>query len=155
MQQKLIDGVVVVKLRKIADERGHLMEILRNDDPHFEKFGQVYITTNYPGVVKGWHYHAKQTDFATCVHGMIKMALYDARNGSPTFGTVNEFFIGEHSPIAVKIPAGVYHGWKGISHYPSITVNTVTEVYNYENPDEFRKDWKDPEIPYDWDIKMG
>lgn len=155
MAQKLIEGVKVVNLRKIVDERGHLMEILRNDDPHFIKFGQVYITTNNPGVIKGWHYHKKQIDFAACVHGMIKMALYDAREDSPTFGLVNEFFLGEHNPIAVLIPAGVYHGWKGISTYPSITVNTVTEVYNYENPDEFRKPYNDPSIPYNWDIKMG
>lgn len=155
MAQKLIHGVKVIQLRKIADERGHLMEILRNDDPHFIKFGQVYITTNNPGVVKGWHYHKHQTDFAVCVHGMIKMALYDAREGSETSGTVNEFFLGEHNPIGVLIPAGVYHGWKGISSYPSITVNTVTEVYNYSDPDEFRKPFNDPSIPYHWDIVMG
>jgi len=155
MPQKLIDGVVVVPLRKIADERGHLIEILRCDSPHFEKFGQVYITTNNPGVIKGWHYHKKQTDFACCVHGMIKMALYDAREDSPTFGLVNEFFLGDHNPIAVKIPPGVCHGWKGIATFPSITVNAPTEPYNYEEPDEFRRPYDDPEIPYDWEIRMG
>jgi len=52
-----IEGLQVTNLRTIPDERGWLMEILRNDDDIFEKFGQVYMTTAYPGVVKGWHYH--------------------------------------------------------------------------------------------------
>ena len=49
----MIEGVKVKKLKVIPDERGRLMEILRNDDECYEKFGQVYMTTNYPGVVKG------------------------------------------------------------------------------------------------------
>jgi len=64
-----IDGVQITPLRVIPDERGWLMEILRCDDPHFHAFGQVYMTTAYPNVVKAWHYHRKQTDNFTCVSG--------------------------------------------------------------------------------------
>ena len=75
----MIDGVVVQPLRLIPDERGYLMEMLRSDDPVFERFGQSYVTAVYPGVVKGWHYHRKQTDHFVCVHGMAKVVLYDGR----------------------------------------------------------------------------
>ena len=74
-----IEGLQIKNLRVIPDERGWLMEILRNDDDIFEKFGQVYMTTAYPGVVKGWHYHKIQTDNFTCIHGMMKVVLYDSR----------------------------------------------------------------------------
>jgi dTDP-4-dehydrorhamnose 3,5-epimerase len=57
----MIDGVKTKKLRVIPDERGWLMEILRNDDEIYNEFGQVYITTAYPEVVKAWHMHKKQT----------------------------------------------------------------------------------------------
>lgn len=80
----MIDGVKVKKLKVIPDERGRLMEILRRDDEIFKKFGQVYATTAYPGVVKAWHYHKKQTDNFTCVSGAIRLALYDARPNSNT-----------------------------------------------------------------------
>ena len=53
----MIRDVKVKNLRCIPDERGRLMEILREDDEVFERFGQVYMTTNYTGVVKAWHYH--------------------------------------------------------------------------------------------------
>ncbi|MGM0465999.1 MAG: dTDP-4-dehydrorhamnose 3,5-epimerase family protein, partial [Acidobacteriota bacterium] len=86
----MIDGVKIKKLRVIPDERGRLMEILRNDDDLFEKFGQVYMSTTYPGVVKAWHLHHHQTDNVCCVHGMIKLALYDAREDSPTYKQVDQ-----------------------------------------------------------------
>ena len=58
------------------------MEILRNDDDLFEFFGQVYVTIAYPGVVKAWHMHKKQTDNFTCINGSMKVVLYDGRKQS-------------------------------------------------------------------------
>ena len=152
---KRIDGVETKELTVHADERGRLMEMLRSDDPFFSKFGQAYLTTAYPGAVKAWHYHQKQVDHFTCVRGMMKVVLYDDRDGSPTRGTVNEFFIGEHNPLLVRIPAGVYHGFKCISEHEALIVNVPTEVYHYDRPDEFRIPAHDPKIPYDWARKDG
>ena len=151
----MIQGVKVTKLKVIPDERGHLMEILRNDEEPFEKFGQVYITTNYPGVVKGWHYHKVQTDNVTCVQGMLKIVLFDNRDNSTTKGEVNEFFVGIHNPILVSIPPFIYHGWKNVGEGEAIAVNVPTEPYNPKQPDEYRLPYDTKEIPYDWGIKMG
>jgi len=151
----MIDGVCIKKLKVIPDERGRLMEILRSDDDLFQKFGQVYMTTTYPGVVKAWHFHKKQTDNVACVHGMIKLALYDSREDSPTFQEIDEFYIGVHNPILVQIPAGVYHGWMCVSAEEAIIVNIPTEVYDYIHPDEHRIDPHENDIPYDWNRKDG
>ena len=151
----MIDGVELKKLKVIPDERGRLMEILRSDDPIFIKFGQVYMTTTYPGVIKGWHYHKMQEDNIAVVKGMLKVVLYDNREGSPTKGEVNEFFVGEHNPVRVHVPTGVLHGWKCISENEAIVINTVTETFNYDNPDEYRLPYDSNKVPYDWDIKMG
>jgi len=94
----MIKEVRLKELKVIPDERGRLMEILRADDEVFEKFGQVYMTTAYPGVVKAWHYHKKQDDNMAVVKGMMKIVLYDGRKDSSTYGEVNEFFLGEHNP---------------------------------------------------------
>ena len=151
----MIEGVKVKKLRVIPDERGRLMEILRADDPEFVKFGQVYMTTVRPGVVKAWHSHRKQIDSMTVVSGMAKIVLYDGRDGSPTRGVVNEFFVGEHNPSLVQIPTGVQHGMKGIGERDAVIINTVTEPYNRDAPDEYRLDPHDNDIPYDWARKDG
>jgi dTDP-4-dehydrorhamnose 3,5-epimerase len=155
VMKTLIHGVKVKKLSVHPDERGRLMEILRKDDELFATFGQVYMTSAYPGVVKAWHYHKKQVDHFTSVHGMVKLVLYDPRKGSPTRGQVNEFFIGAHSPVLVRIPAGVYHGFKGIDVHESIMINIPTEVYRYDRPDEYRLPAHTKKIPYDWARKDG
>lgn len=147
-----IDGVWVKDLTVIPDERGRLQEILRADDDGFRKFGQVYVSTTYPGVVKAWHLHKVQDDNFCCVRGMVKLVLYDSREDSPSRGTVTELFIGEHNPKLVRVPAGVYHGWKCVSQEEAIVVNVPTEPYNRESPDEFRAPWDTPDIPYSWDI---
>jgi len=151
----MIDGVIIKKLKVIADERGRLMEILRGDDNFFEKFGQVYMTTAYPGVVKGWHYHKKQSDNVAVVKGMMKIVLYDSRKESTTFGEVNEIIAGIHNPVLVHIPPFVYHGFKCISEDEAIVVNVPTELYNYQEPDEFRLPPHTGDIPYSWDRKDG
>ena len=151
----MIEGVTTKKLKVIADERGFLMEMLRSDDEFFQKFGQVYLTIAYPGVVKGWHYHKKQTDHFVVVKGMLKVVLYDGRDDSPTKGEVNEFFLGEHNPTLLVIPKLVLHGMKGIGTEPGYLINIPTEPYNYETPDEFRVDPHDNDIPYDWSCKDG
>jgi len=150
----LIDGVIVRPLRKNADERGFLMEVLRSDWEGFEKFGQSYVSLNYPGVIRAWHYHKKQTDYFVCVSGMIKVPLYDAREGSKTSRQINEFLMGDDNPIMVKIPPGVYHGYKTVGVKPSLLVNFPTELYDPRASDEFRAPWNTPEIPYDWEIQF-
>jgi dTDP-4-dehydrorhamnose 3,5-epimerase len=148
--RQTIDGVKVKPLRVVADERGWLMEILRADEPDlFTKFGQVYVSATYPGVVKGWHYHRKQVDNFACVAGMVKLVLIDTRVGSPTEGAVNEFFIGVQNPMLVQVPNLVYHGWKCISIEPSLVVNVPNEPYQRDEPDEYRLE-PHGSLAYDW-----
>lgn len=146
----MIDGVKIKKLKVIPDDRGRLMEILRKDDEIFEKFGQVYMTTAKPGIVKAWHWHKKQTDNFACVAGKIRLVLFDAREDSPTYKQIDEFEISLDNPMLVQIPANVYHGFKCISEKEAIVINTVTEPYDHENPDENRKDPFDNDIDHDW-----
>ena len=155
LAKQLIFGVYVKKLRVIPDERGRLMEILRSDDDCFTHFGQVYMTTGYPEVVKAWHYHTKQTDNFCVVQGMMKIVLYDSRSDSPSFGLVNEFFAGEHNPILITIPSLVYHGFKTIGEKEAVLINIPTEVYDYTKPDEHRVPPDCKDIPYNWERVNG
>jgi dTDP-4-dehydrorhamnose 3,5-epimerase len=146
----MIEGVSVKKLKVIPDDRGRLMEILRSDDGEFEKFGQVYMTTAYPGVVKAWHYHRLQSDNFTCVKGEVRFGLYDSRKDSQTFGQVEEYTVSLKNPVLIHIPALIYHGFKCTVDEESVVINTVTKPYNHEKPDEYRVDAFDNDIPYDW-----
>ncbi|MFO0973104.1 MAG: dTDP-4-dehydrorhamnose 3,5-epimerase family protein [Phycisphaerae bacterium] len=151
----IIDGVRARLARVLPDERGRLGEIFRADDPWFEKFGQVYFTTTYPGVVKAWHFHRLQTDHFFVVRGCVKLAMYDARENSPTRGEVNEVFLSEHRPALVRIPPGVYHGWMCVSDCECCVINVTSECYNHAQPDEFRADPHANDIPYVWARRDG
>jgi len=150
----MIHGVTIKKLQPHADERGCLTEILRSDDDIFQKFGQIYVSLNYPGVIRAWHYHKKQDDLWAVVKGMVKAVLYDQREDSPTRGEVQEVFLGEQNPVLLKIPVGVMHGYKTIGVEPSLLINLPTEAYDPADPDEYRLPFDTDQIPYDWDIKM-
>ncbi len=150
-----ITGVKTKPLRLIPDERGWLMEILRADETDlFTKFGQVYVSATYPGVVKAWHYHKHQVDNFACITGMVKLVLVDTRSSSDTEGVINEFFLGSRNPTLVQVPNLVYHGWKCISTEMALVVNAPTEPYHYADPDEFRLE-PHGTLPYDWSRSDG
>jgi dTDP-4-dehydrorhamnose 3,5-epimerase len=147
----MIKGVMIKKLKINFDSRGRLMEILRSDDKIFEKFGQAYTTTAKPGVVKAWHMHKKQTDHFVCLFGKLRLALYDSRKKSSTFGEINEFILDSQKPFVVKIPKAVYHGFKGLAKKgESMVLNIPTMPYDPANPDEYRIDAFENDIPYNW-----
>ncbi len=150
----MIEGVKIKNLKVIPDDRGEVMEILRNDDVMFETFGQVYLSTTYPGVVKAWHYHKLQKDNFACIKGMVRLVLADLRDGSPTKGEINEFYIGERNPLLVQVPIGVYHGWKCLGNEEAYVINIPTKSYNYNEPDEYRLPaHNNGVINYDWAVK--
>jgi dTDP-4-dehydrorhamnose 3,5-epimerase len=153
--KRLIAGVKVRRLPAIPDERGVLTELLRADDPEYPRFGQVYMTTTYPGVVKGWHCHERQTDMICCVSGDLKLVLYDGGSVAAEDAIINEIFLGDANPLLVKVPCGIWHGWKCISQRTAIVLNMPDRVYDYGSPDEIRKDPHSDEIPYDWARRDG
>jgi len=103
----VIDGVVVHALRQIPDDRGTVMHMMRVTDPHFAGFGEVYFSTIYPGVVKGWHLHKRMIINYAVPHGRIKLVLYDDREGSPTRGTIDEVYMGSGNYVLVQVPPRV------------------------------------------------
>src|SRR3989344_1971444 len=147
----MIDGVKIIQLKKISDERGAVMHMLRSDDRHFDKFGEIYFSTIYPCVIKGWHLHKKMTLNYTVLVGMVKLVLYDNRDDSKTKGEIMEIFMGEDNYVLVKIPPGIINGVKGIGTRKSIIANCATEPHD---PGEIiRIDPFDKKIPYNWDLK--
>jgi len=149
----MIDGVVVTPKRQIVDERGKVMHMLRRDDPEFQEFGEIYFSTVNPGAIKGWHIHTKMTLNYYCVHGQVKLVLYDDREGSPTHGELQELFLGDANSWLVRIPPNIWNGVKGIAQTPSVVANCATLPHD---PDEIgRLDPFDQRIPYSWELRHG
>jgi dTDP-4-dehydrorhamnose 3,5-epimerase len=146
----MIDHVVVKKLNRLVDERGYLMEILRNDDELFETFGQAYVSACFPGMIKAWHCHEVQYDRFCCLQGNLKIGLFDDRKDSPTHGQTQTIVIGVLNPCLVRIPPYVWHGFMAVGDETAVVLNLPTELFNYDKPDELRRAAHDPEIPFTW-----
>jgi len=151
----MIDGVIVKKLARHVDDRGYVMEILRDDDEHFLGFGQVYVSACFPGVIKAWHCHEHQTDNFCVIQGNAKVGLYDDRPDSPTNGEAQAIVAGELSPLLIQIPPLVWHGFMPVGSETAVVVNVPTRHYDRDEPDELRRDLLDPEIPFTWQTEGG
>ncbi|MCE2966517.1 MAG: dTDP-4-dehydrorhamnose 3,5-epimerase family protein [Phycisphaerales bacterium] len=147
----MIHDVQVIPLRRIPDERGTIFHMLRSTDAHFTSFGEIYFSTIYKGVVKGWHRHREMTLHYACVFGRIKLVMFDDRDGSPSRGKLMEVFLGPDQHALVIIPPGVWNGFKGMSDPHAIVANCCSHPH-----DPSRSDRLDPfknDIPYDWAVR--
>ena len=149
----VIDGVRIIPLRQIVDERGKIMHMLKSTDEHFISFGEIYFSTAWPGAIKGWHVHRSMTVNNAVVSGRAKLVMYDLRESSPTRGEIQEVFIGEDNYALVQIPPGIANGYKAYGDKPVILANCATEPHDpqeIERIDPFTSD-----IPYDWSLRHG
>jgi dTDP-4-dehydrorhamnose 3,5-epimerase len=147
----IIQGVKIIPLRRIPDERGTIFHMLKCTDSHFVQFGEIYFSTIYPGVVKGWHKHREMTLNYACIFGRVKVVFYDEREESRTNGTLMEVFLGPDNYSLVIIPAEVWNGFTGMSEPYAIVANCCTHPH-----DPARSTHLDPfknHIPYDWKIR--
>ena len=145
----MIDGVRVIPLQRIPDERGTIMHMLRRSDPHFLEFGEIYFATIFPGVIKAWHLHKVMTLNYACVHGRVKLVIYDGRDGSPTQGEVMEVFLGPDNYSLVQIPPNLWNGHKGMGDDYAIIANCAT--HPHDPTQSIRLSPFDQSIPYRWD----
>ena len=145
----MIEGVRAKDLTTHSDERGFFREIIRVTDDFFkEGFGQCSHSVIYPGTAKAWHVHKIQIDWWYVAAGVLKVALHDTRNDSPTFRETMELLMGDDQPSRVlRIPAGVAHGYKCING-PAHMFYVMSHIY--DPADEGRIPHDDANIGYDW-----
>ncbi|MDG6249889.1 MAG: dTDP-4-dehydrorhamnose 3,5-epimerase family protein [Methanocalculus sp.] len=149
----MIEGVQIIPLRTILDERGMVRHMMRTTDPHFSEFGEIYFSVIFPGAIKAWHVHRKMELNYAVISGNIKLVLYDARKDSQTQGELQEIFMGEDNYVLVKVPPHVVNGFTGVGGEKAIVANCATIPHD---PDEIERfDPFDPTIGYEWGIRHG
>lgn len=143
----MIEGLQVVPLRRIPDERGTVFHMLRASDPHFREFGEIYFSSVYRDAIKGWHRHADMTLNYACVWGRVKLVVFDDREDSATRGEVEEMFLGPDEYSLVVIPPGLWNGFKGMTDV-ALMANCCTHEHDARRSE--RIDPHSDTVPYDW-----
>ena len=155
LKQLSIEGVRFRPVRPVTHEDGHLVEVMRSDWPLRDSpVVQVHITTTLPGHVRAWGLHERSTDRLFVVKGLIRFAVFDGREGSPTFGRVDTLLVSELSPGLLIVPPNLYHGWKNISDTDAAIINMPQILYDYDKPDALDLPWDSAQaaalIPHRW-----
>lgn len=151
----LIEGVRISTVSLWADDRGYFLEVARLGCGPAALFPpestQVSAALSYPGAIKAFHFHRRQTDLWTVAEGMFQVALVDLRPDSPTFGRKNTIYAGVLRPWQILIPPGVGHGYKVVGTAPSMLVYLTDRFYDAS--DEGRIAYNDAGIAYDWELQ--
>ena len=127
------------------DHRGQFTEVYREawyESPHPVQWNVVSSEAN---VLRGFHCHVRHADALTVAAGSMVLGLHDLRPGSRTFGTALTILLPALS-MTVAIDPGVAHGF--YFPEPSVHVYAVSEYWN--ETDELRCRWDDPEVEIDW-----
>jgi dTDP-4-dehydrorhamnose 3,5-epimerase len=149
----MIEGVVIKPLKRICDDRGTIMKMQEATDDEYAGFGEIYFSTVYPGVVKGWHMHLNTILNYAVVSGMIKLVLYDDRENSPTRGELMEIIMGEENYCLVQIPSNVWNGFKGVGTKTAIVADLTNNPHAVD--EMVRLDPQNNDIiKYDWSLKF-
>ncbi|MFE5320244.1 dTDP-4-dehydrorhamnose 3,5-epimerase family protein [Paenibacillus sp. NPDC056579] len=146
----MIEGVQKKNLVLHSDDRGYFMELLREDDAIYGRFGQASISMSYPGVIKAFHYHKKQDDIWFFPAGSAQVVLHDMRPDSPTYRQTDVYYMGDNNRYLLFIPRGVAHGYRVLGNQPATIVYFTNLAYDPQQPDEYRIDWDDETIGFDW-----
>ncbi|MCQ2014184.1 dTDP-4-dehydrorhamnose 3,5-epimerase family protein [Clostridium butyricum] len=149
----MIDGVIIKPLKRICDDRGTIMKMQESTDCEFVGFGEIYFSTIYPGVVKGWHLHKKTILNYCVISGMIKLVLYDNRDESKTKGQLMEIVMGDENYCLVQIPVNIWNGFKCVGNKTAIVAD-LTDLPHDPN-DMVRLDpINNNIIEYDWSLRF-
>jgi dTDP-4-dehydrorhamnose 3,5-epimerase len=138
---------VFVPITPYADDRGWSYMNLLNGvlGPQ----GQVNFSRQYPGIVKAWHRHDKQTDFWLCICGHIKAGVFRESDGAAWMAVM-----GEQRPGVLVIPPPLWHGAACVGPTPAGLLYYVTHSYDQTKPDEFRRPWNSVS-GFPWETRNG
>ena len=139
----MLKGIEIKPLKRFADERGFFTELMRKDWKLLEEeIVQANFSISYPQVVRAWHRHLRgQVDCFVVLKGAMMICAYDDETEE-----LDEIVSTGENLQVVRIPGHYWHGFTVVGDERAYLVYFVNRLYDYENPDEERRSWKDPSI---------
>lgn len=123
-----MEGVVVRPLKRFGDSRGWLTELFRHDElPDDFKPVMSYLSVTHPGVARGPHEHADQTDGFAFIDGEYDLFLWENRAGKSANPV--KLRVGSDNPVLVLVPPGVVHAYKNVGARDAFVLNFPNQLY--------------------------
>ena len=144
----MIEGIIITPLKKIKDDRGTVMHMMRRDSNIFKNFGEIYFSLTFPYAIKAWHMHKEMILNYACIEGKVKFILFDDRKESKTKGKIQELLLTPEDYFLVTVPPLIWNGFMNVGDVTSILANCSSVPYR--DDEIIRKSPFDKTIPYQW-----
>jgi dTDP-4-dehydrorhamnose 3,5-epimerase len=144
----MIEGVIITKLKKIDDDRGSVITMLRSDTKVFKSFGEIYFSTIFNNSIKAWHLHKKAILNYACISGKVKLVLFDDRKNSKTLGCYKEYILTPTDYFLITIPPYIWNGFIGLANSESIVANCIS--LPHDESEMVRRKFDDVYFKYNW-----
>jgi len=146
---KHIEGLVLSELKQIPDDRGAVLHMMRCDSPEFVSFGECYFSEVLPGCVKAWKKHKIHTQNLSVPIGLVRLVVYDDREGSNSKGMIEEFKLGRpNNYFRLQIPPLLWYGFTCVSETAALIANCTDHPHD---PTESQvRDIDHPDMGYSW-----
>jgi dTDP-4-dehydrorhamnose 3,5-epimerase len=138
MKIRVID-LEQIKTKDVRDghQNGVFVPVWRDWDKEYEKEPQmVYVTTCFPGEVKGPHLHKERWSYLTVLKGKVVFIVKIDQE-------FREYIIDESKPQTIVIPAGIPQAHINLANEDAIVINLCNPAWHPERQDNYTTDYGD------------
>lgn len=154
-EETALPGVLLLRPRVFADDRGHFLETWRR-----ERYAQAGVAGDFVqdnasyshrGVLRGLHFQQPygQGKLVSVLLGEVWDVAVDVRAGSPTFGRWVGYTLSAANGHQLWIPPGFAHGFV-VTSDQAVFSYKCTDVYHPEAELTIR--WDDPDLAVAWPV---
>ena len=128
----------IIDIQRKTDERGWLAEIIKAKDLPSPEFGQFFITTAKPGIVKGNHYHTRKHEYFCVMRGKAILTLEELDKKSKKVMKSEDVELDSERLQLVEILPWTNHLIKNTGDSEMWLLVYVSEEFDAKDPDTFR-----------------
>jgi dTDP-4-dehydrorhamnose 3,5-epimerase len=126
----MIDGITFTALDKIESDAGSVLHFIKNDDPGYIGFGEVYFSTVKKGAIKAWKMHKLMTLNLVVPVGEVLFVFVDQRKKSKTNGEIYKVRLSSNPYRRMTVPPGIWFGFMGLSSELNLLSNQADIVHD-------------------------
>lgn len=121
-----IDQVLFTPLRRIRTRGGDVLHGMKENDPGYAGFGEVYFSFIAPGEIKGWKRHRRMTLNLLVPTGAVRFVLYDGEIGAEHQGCFHTQTICSETHYGrLTVPPGIWLAFQGLGASVSLVTNVA------------------------------
>lgn len=118
---------------KHSDNRGFLIEFLREDENILNFKGQVYASTISPGDIRGNHYHNEKTEIFCVMKGKLKVLVQQINSED-----IDEYILDSNKDMLDRLLVlpKFAHTFINVGKEEAILLAYGDKVHNHDDPDQ-------------------